>query len=259
MKPISIINRQFSSNNITNNNNQKQKREKNSLNKYTIDPMNKTENNKYSNVVNVPTMNNNKSLFNKSSKNKIEKNSTFIGNINKQNPTVLKSSYITGGLAQNNNPINNKILVVKNEANKFEAEKKNKFYPIENNNNKLKISSNNIKISTVKASFDQFQKYTVNSFDGKKVPDNKRNNNKTTNNNYLPETYNNDDFLTKSISKQIQNLKSDNKRSESFTNNNDYKSFDKKQNDKRNFSQDIEDIGNTNISLLYYHNFLNLI
>jgi hypothetical protein len=142
MKPIGI--------NIGNNQNKKKlKKEIDLINKYSIDPSKQSNNSisKLSTQINSKLLNLttkiNKSLFNKSSKNKNkEKNSSYAGpgsgsiNINipnkenKQNPTVLKSNYISGALFQD-------ILYNKNKKNIHENLNKN-----ENENENLYRNEN---------------------------------------------------------------------------------------------------------------------
>ena len=231
------------------------------MNKYSVEPTRKNENStiklssqKSSNIINLTNIN--KSLFNKSSKNKTEKNSTFVGTINipnrenKQNPTVLKSSYIAGALYQDMNNSNaNRVYSVKNEVKLEEGEKekknnqiKNKYFPVTVDKNKLS-GNNNIKISKTKGSFDQYQKYSVNSYD-KKLPEKEINRNKGNSNNKTTNNYINDqDYnLNDSLNKKMKSLKSTSKRSGSF-NNLDYKTFDLRPNSKRTLSHNMDDLG----------------
>jgi len=293
MKPIGIANRQINSK-------QKIKQDLGIMNKYSMDPIKNNNNNnnsstnfklttqKNSNLINLTT-NINKTLFNKSSKNKIEKNTSLVGTINinmpnrenNQNPTVLKSSYISGALFQDIllNKNNNKIFSGKkdnfnleqNQNQKPEKEEKNlqtnhKFYPIANSNDNN--SKSNLKNSTkIKGSFDNHYKINLNNFE-KKLPEEKEKENKKkksySNNktitNYIND-FDNDILLNDSLNNKImKNLKTTNKRSESY-NNLDYKNFDLIANSKskRTISQNMDEIGIIyNIYNIYIIKFMNL-
>lgn len=251
MKPINIAIRQ-------NNSKKKIKKEFNIMNRYSMDPTKNNENSnmeittqKNSKLMNLTNIN--KSLFNKSAKNKTEKNTTLTGSINiqnrenKQNPTMLKSSFIAGGLFQDFFINKNKIFSEKKEkiSEKSEKEEKNfeknnRFYPIPNEKGN-KPNSNNTKNLKSKASFDTHNKLNLNNFE-KKLTEKEDKKKKAFSNNKTIANYINDyDDLNDSLDTKIKIFKTTSKRSESL-NIIDYKSLDIKPNSKRTISQNMEDL-----------------
>jgi hypothetical protein len=216
MKQINTKSRQLTSNYNNNlGNNIKLNRDIDSLDKYSLekDPWkNESQNSiiKYTNMnINLMNLTNiNKSIFNKSSKNQKEKNSTLIdvnrtgilnsiipNKNNKQNPTVLKSSFIAGALFQNklnkqNIPTNqnNEIFSRKNEeliSNEIEGQIERKFFfPIDS-------------VNKIRQNFGN-----VGAINKKNITNNI--------NNY------NENFYNNNITKKLKNSKSGNKISESL-------------------------------------------
>jgi hypothetical protein len=228
MKQINSISRQYS------NNNQKLKKEKDSLEKYSLDKgSNKIESqniniihrnmnmNMNMNLMNLTNIN--KQLFNKSLKNKIEKNSTLfdinktenlsqiIPNKNsKQNPTVLKSSFIAGAIYQNRLNMK-KIITNLNDENLYGKDQENIGNVIEGQMEKKKYFHNE-SVNKLHQNIDL-------------IFNNKRNENFTTNN----------------ITEKSKNLISGNKISESLNYN--YNNYDLSQNEERKLIKNFEDKG----------------